>query len=94
MCHSAFGNFNFFTDNNILDYFLIFSGAAAVLTENRIDFVSRKKVEEGKLVYLDVDVVHDLDVAVYPDSGKIGIWGKDVNRIYHVDDDVDYYDGE
>lgn len=47
-----------------------------------------------KLVYLDVDVVHDLDVAVYPDSGKIGVWGKNINRIYHVDDDVDYYDGE
>ncbi len=47
-----------------------------------------------KLVYLDFDVVHDLDVAVYPDSGKVGIWGKDVNRIYRMDEDVEYYDGE
>ena len=46
------------------------------------------------LVYLDFDVVHDLDVAVYPDSGKIGIWGKDVNRLWRTGDDVDYYDGE
>ncbi len=46
------------------------------------------------LIYLDVDVVHDLDVAVYPDSGKIGVWGKNVNRIYRVEDDVDYYAGE
>ena len=46
------------------------------------------------LVYLDFDVVCDLDVTVYPDSGKLGIWGKDTNKIYHIDDDVDYYDGE
>lgn len=47
-----------------------------------------------KLVYLDFDVVHDLDAAVYPDSGKIGIWGMDTNRVYRLDDDVDYYEGE
>ena len=46
------------------------------------------------LVYLDFDVVHDLDVAVYPDSGKIGIWGRDTNRVYRMEDDVPYYDGE
>ena len=47
-----------------------------------------------KLVYIDFDVIHDLDVALYPDSGKIGVWGKDVNRVYRVDENVDYYDGE
>ena len=46
------------------------------------------------LVYIDFDVVHDLDVAVYPDSNKIGIWGKDVNRVYRADDNVDYYTDE
>ena len=46
------------------------------------------------LVYIDFDVVHDLDVAVYPDSGKIGIWGKEVNRVWRTDDDVDYYEDE
>lgn len=46
------------------------------------------------LVYLDFDIVHDLDVTMYPDSGKLGIWGKDTNKIYRIDDDVDYYDGE
>ena len=46
------------------------------------------------LVYIDFDVVHDIDVAVYPDSGKIGIWGRDTNRIYDMDSDVDYYFGE
>ena len=46
------------------------------------------------LVYSDFDIVHDLDVTVYPDSGKLGIWGKDTNKIYRIGDDVDYYEGE
>ena len=50
--------------------------------------------ETENLVYIDFDVIHDLDVAVYPDSGKIGIWGKEVNRVYELDADVDYYKGE
>lgn len=47
-----------------------------------------------KLVYIDFDIVHDIDVAVYPDSGKIGVWGKDTNRVYDLDSDVDYYKSE
>ena len=47
-----------------------------------------------KLVYIDFDVIHDLDVAVYPDSGKIGIWGKGVNKVYRTDENVGYYEGE
>ena len=50
--------------------------------------------ETELLVYLDFDVVHDLDVTVYPDSSKIGIWGKDTNKIYRMNDDVPYYEGE
>ncbi len=50
--------------------------------------------ETEMLVYIDFDVVHDVDVAVYPDSEKIGIWGMGINRIYPQDGDVDYYDGE
>lgn len=46
------------------------------------------------LVYIDFDVIHDLDVAIYPDSGKLGVWGKDVNRVYPMDANVDYYTGE
>ncbi len=46
------------------------------------------------LVYIDFDVIHDIDVCVYPDSGKIGVWGKGVNRVYPMDSDVDYYEGE
>ncbi len=47
-----------------------------------------------KLVYIDFDVIHDLDAAVYPDSGKIGVWGLGINRVYRLKDNVDYYDGE
>ena len=50
--------------------------------------------ETDPLVYLDFDIIHDLDVTVYPDSGKIGVWGKDTSKIYRLDDDVDYYEGE
>lgn len=46
------------------------------------------------LVYIDFDVVHDLDVAVYPDSDKIGIWGMGINQIFPRSGSVDYYDGE
>lgn len=47
-----------------------------------------------KLVYIDFDAVHDVDVAVYPDSDKIGIWGMGINRLYPEHGDVDYYEGE
>ena len=46
------------------------------------------------LVYIDFDVVHEIDVAIYPDSDKIGIWGMGINKIYSQADDVAYYDGE
>ena len=50
--------------------------------------------ENEMLTYIDFDVVHDIDIAVYPDSDKIGIWGKGINKIYPEDADVDYYHGE
>ncbi|MBQ8382907.1 MAG: cupin domain-containing protein [Clostridia bacterium] len=46
------------------------------------------------LVYIDFDTANDIDVTIYPDSGKIGVWGKDVNQIHKVKNQVDYYDGE
>ncbi|MGI6239118.1 MAG: cupin domain-containing protein [Christensenellales bacterium] len=49
---------------------------------------------DAALVYLDFGVCHDLDVALYPDSGKIGVWGKDVNQLFETKNDVDYYKGE
>ena len=50
--------------------------------------------ETENLVYLDFDVVHDIDVTIYPDSDKIGIWGKGVNKLYPQSNNVDYYEGE
>ena len=46
------------------------------------------------LVYIDFDVVHDVDIAVYPDSNKIGVWGKGINKLYPQNGDVEYYHGE
>ena len=46
------------------------------------------------LVYIDFDAIHDLDAALYPDTGKIGVWGKGVNRVYPMDANIGYYDGE
>jgi uncharacterized cupin superfamily protein len=47
-----------------------------------------------KLVYIDFDTCNDIDVTFYPDSGKIGIWGKNINQLYEVKDQVEYYKGE
>ena len=46
------------------------------------------------LVYIDFNVTHAPDVCLYPDSGKIAVWGKDVNRVYPMDENVDYYKDE
>lgn len=46
------------------------------------------------LVYIDFDAVHEIDITVYPDSEKIGIWGKGINQVYPKDSAVDYYSGE
>ncbi len=49
---------------------------------------------EEMLTYIDFDVVHDIDIAVYPDSDKIGVWGMGINKLYPQSGNVDYYDGE
>lgn len=46
------------------------------------------------LIYLDLDTQNPLDAAVYPDSGKIGVWGRDVNKVFLEGDAVDYYKDE
>lgn len=50
--------------------------------------------ETERLVYLDFDTYNEIDVAIYPDSGKIGIWGKNINQVFKTNQQVDYYDGE
>jgi hypothetical protein len=34
----------------------------------------------------------DTAVAVYPDSGKVGVWP--LKKFFRLEDAVDYYDGE
>ncbi len=37
------------------------------------------------------------DTAVYPDSGKVGVWSgheADPGRIFRIADEADYWDGE
>ena len=50
--------------------------------------------EAEPLVYLDFDTHGALDVALYPDSGKIGVWGEGLNQVYETDKQTDYYQGE
>lgn len=50
--------------------------------------------ESELLVYLDFSTAHDVDVALYPDSGKIAVWGKGTNKVFKTDSSVDYYEGE
>jgi Uncharacterized conserved protein, contains double-stranded beta-helix domain len=50
--------------------------------------------ETENLVYLDFDTTNDLDVCFYPDSEKVGIWGKGIDKLYKAEENVDYYQGE
>lgn len=47
-----------------------------------------------RLVYIDFDTHNPVDVAVYPDSDKIGIWGMNINKVFKAGDSADYFDGE
>ena len=46
------------------------------------------------LRYLDVDTCTPLDMAVYPASGKVGVFGPGISQIYREKEQTDYYDGE
>jgi uncharacterized cupin superfamily protein len=46
------------------------------------------------LVYADFDSKHDPEIAFYPDSGKVGIFGKAARLIFPVSQNVGYYEGE
>jgi uncharacterized cupin superfamily protein len=50
--------------------------------------------ETEDLVYLDADAAYDPDICVYPDSGKVGIYGREFNGIYTMTDEADYYENE
>ena len=46
------------------------------------------------LVYIDFDAVVPYDVCIYPDSQKVGVWSPTINKVYRMEDNVDYYDRE
>lgn len=46
------------------------------------------------LRYIDFDTENEIAVTFYPDSNKMGVWGLNVNKVYPVDSNVDYYAGE
>ncbi len=50
--------------------------------------------KEETLVYIDFGASFDVDIAVYPDSNKVGVWGKGVRKVYKLEEDVEYYKGE
>ena len=50
--------------------------------------------ESETLVYADFDIMHELDVAFYPDSDKVGIYGMGKRLIFPVSKQVGYYEGE
>ena len=50
--------------------------------------------ESETLVYADFDIMHDLEVAVYPDSDKVGIFGMGRRMIFPVSNQAGYFDGE
>ncbi|NLC17354.1 MAG: cupin domain-containing protein [Clostridiales bacterium] len=53
-----------------------------------------KNISDENLIYLDFDTHNDIDVCFYPDTGKVGVWGRGVNQIYRIKDQVTYFDGE
>ncbi len=46
------------------------------------------------LVYADFDIRYEPEVAFYPDSGKVGIFGKGNRLIFPISKTADYYEGE
>ena len=50
--------------------------------------------DSAPLVYIDFDTIAAMDVAVYPDSRKVGIWSAELNKVFRLADKTHYYDGE
>lgn len=52
--------------------------------------------EKEMLVYIDFDTKNEVDITFYPDSKKIGIWGKNTNLniLFSQEDEKEYYDSE
>jgi uncharacterized cupin superfamily protein len=50
--------------------------------------------ETETLVYADFDIRYDPEIAFYPDSEKVGIFGKGYRMIFPTNEQVGYFDGE
>lgn len=51
--------------------------------------------DSEKLTYIDIDTIPKADMAVYPKTGKIGVFTNDgFTRWYKKDGNINYYDGE
>lgn len=46
------------------------------------------------LVYADFDIMHDPEIAFYPDSDKVGLFGSGKRMIFPISKQVGYFDGE
>lgn len=44
--------------------------------------------------YLALSTMSKVEVCEYPDSGKVGLYGRGLRKLYRAASDVDYYDGE
>lgn len=69
------------------------------------DFISFKTGKDGahkiyntsatdSLLYIDFDSHNDVDVAIYPDSNKVGVWDQNLRKVFKIEDSVDYYENE
>ncbi|MDR0287125.1 MAG: cupin domain-containing protein [Clostridiales bacterium] len=53
------------------------------------------KSDSEVLTYIDIDTVPKTDMCIYPKSGKIGVFTNDgFAKLYKLNDDIKYYDGE
>jgi uncharacterized cupin superfamily protein len=50
--------------------------------------------EPVRLLLLSSDRDGPAEIAFYPDSGKVGIFGEDLRKILRADAEVDYFEGE
>ena len=46
------------------------------------------------LRYIDYSTTHDVDICIYPDSDKIGVWGENFGQVYKQGDKTGYYENE
>ena len=48
--------------------------------------------EPARLLMLSAE--SEAEIAFYPDSGKVGVFGEDLRKILRADAEVDYFEGE